>query len=348
MYTSHGDDIYPHPSLKANFSSNISPYGVHPQIWEHIRNSLELLNNHPPPGTQIGKIPSTLCEIASKYHGLPKEYFFFTNGSVEALHILGFLLQHRISTIPIPSFAEYEEISKSYNMVENFLGYHDQILKQENGVLFLGYPNNPDGKSFSQSQIFEYAKSFPQTLLIVDEAYIDFAPHLQTCIPGIPAFPNLIILRSLGKSFALPGLRMGYVIASPSVIARMTKHAPSWNLNSLAYATASYIFTHYEDMLPNISALLDESKSLQKAIHAIPGYRVSESPLHYFLVSLKKKESAQTLKTYLLKEHNLLIRDASTFRGLGSEYFRISTQTPQKNQQLLKALQAWEEKRATR
>ena len=243
----------------------------------------------------------------------------------------------------VPSFAEYEEVCNVYEMNTQYAFRSAELLRKDHGVLFLGHPNNPDGRYFDTDDLLAYAEHFPNTLLIVDESYIDFAPFLSSCVSGVPDRPNLVVVRSLTKVFALPGLRLGYVVAHPSVIRQLVKRVHSWNLNSLAYEAGLYLFARYDKLLPDISALLEESQCLQQDINRLEGYETLSSPMHYFLLRLKGARFAPQMKTFLAREHGLLVRDASTFRGLNRRYLRISTQTPDKNQLLLQALAQWTE-----
>jgi threonine-phosphate decarboxylase len=113
-----------------------------------------------------------------------------------------------------------------------------------------------------------------------------------------------------------------------------------WNVNALAIAAGQYIFEHYEQMHPNMSVLLKHCNTLQEAIRNLNGFTVQPSKTNYFLVRLKTPDATK-LKNYLAHEHQLLIRNASNFRGLDEHYIRIASQDAAQNKLLINALKSW-------
>ncbi|WP_062053836.1 pyridoxal phosphate-dependent aminotransferase [Aquimarina longa] len=336
MIYGHGDDGYRYAiDFKANFSSNIWHEGISEQLISHLMEQLPRIANYPTPNADV------LTKKVAEYHQLNPSQVVMTNGATEAFYSITHLFYTKKVAIGIPTFSEYEDACLRSAMEITY--YNRAEVMQSSfteDLVFLCNPNNPDGVSTTIVAIEKLLSSFPNTTFIIDEAYIDFTVGITSCVPLLAHYTNLIIVRSLTKLFAIPGLRLGYILCSSDIGEKLQQSKMPWTVNTMAIEAGKYIYDNYQEVSPNMATLLNYSKVLQQQIDAISGFTVIPSETNYFLVRLEHP-NATALKEYLIHTHQLLIRDASNFRGLDGHYIRIASQDPKKNELLLNALHQW-------
>lgn len=337
MLTGHGDDrhTYPFP-IRADFSSNVVPGPISAKLLEHLQLALPQLNHYPEPDA------ASLATALSEHHQLSADQILVTNGSVEAFYLLAQLFTGTTSHIYCPSFAEYEDACRVFQHKTVFSSIADfGLTTPESSTLsWLGNPNNPDGNVTSVKLIEDWLNVHPTNFLIVDEAYANLCAGFESAIPLLNRFPNLIIVRSFTKTYAIPGIRLGYVLASAKLIASLKKIKMPWSVNQLATEAGKFILQNNTALLPDLSTLSAMSKKLQNDIPQLPGLTVIPSPTNYFLVETKYGSNSE-LKSFLLEKHRILVRDAANFRLLKPNAIRISVQNEEENQLLIDALREW-------
>jgi threonine-phosphate decarboxylase len=335
MIHGHGDDGHLFPHIRINFSSNVNPYGLNKGLQRHLNDCMDKLTTYPEP------MATSLAETIETQKGLPAGSVLVTNGAVEAFYLLAALYQNKRSLIYTPSFSEYEDACRMYHHSLTFCP-NTQFPEDDTSnydTIWICNPNNPDGKLFSRQALKEMIKTHPDTLFVVDEAYAEFSLSPITLENEAPKRTNLVVIRSLTKRFSIPGLRLGYLTATPGMINKLKALLMPWRINTLAIEAGNYCFSsRFADNFC-LSDLLKESLRLQSEINNLEGFSVTPSATSYFLVTAPT--SASGLKRWLAENYNILIRDASNFRGLSKNHFRLSTQFPEKNDMLIKALHAW-------
>lgn len=337
MLHGHGDDIYNFAGqLKGNFSSNVLPYGHAAETAIFLQQQIDCIGNYPEPSAK------PLAVAIARQHNISIDNVLPTNGATEAFYLLAELFAGEKSTIPVPSFAEYEDACRQYSHRIKFVENTSSIeeLSENKGIIWLCNPNNPDGKIYDADIIVNLAKKYRQTIFIVDEAYIDFSATAESLVKATAIHRNIIVTRSLTKKYAVPGLRLGYIVAHSEVTAQLERLLMPWRLGSLAIAAGVFLLQQPARNFAALCAgLLADSVCLQRQIDSLPHFSVIPSETNYFLVECQCPGAE--IKQYLLHEHAILVRDAGNFRGLSARTIRISTQTPQKNELLLGALSAW-------
>lgn len=336
MMYGHGDDAYRYKTkFKANFSSNVWYERTSDTLITHLKEQLPKIANYPTPNAD------ELAKKIATHHNLDQDTVLVTNGATEAFYLIATLFYNKSVAIGIPTFAEYEDACVRNQMK---IHHYDRNRVMQNlfteDLAFICNPNNPDGYCNSVSEIEELISNFPNTKFVIDEAYIDFTFAIDSCIPLLEKFSNLIIVKSLTKLFSIPGLRLGYIITNPETKNSLQQSKMPWSVNAMAIEAGKYIFDNYHSIHPDIAQLLSYSKNLQQEIEALEDYQVIPSDTNYFLVKLTTPDASK-LKNYLANTHQLLIRNASNFRGLNEYYIRIASQNPEKNQLLVNALHAW-------
>lgn len=337
MINGHGDDCHQYEkTVRADFSSNVWFGGTPPELIEHLSNKLQLIGRYPEPDA------AGLClKIAGTHAVKPIQVLAF-NGSVEAFYTIALAYHKAVSAILYPAFAEYEDACRMHNHQLKFFRSDEceSALKSGTKLFWIGNPNNPDGQVFGIKKIEQLLGKFSETLFVIDEAYAAFIPEFESAIALTRTYPNLIVVRSLTKCFAIPGLRLGYVVASDKLAEKLRKYQQPWSVNALAQEAGKFLIDRLPDHPFNANRIQQISQNIQLSIGQLTGFRVLPAKTPYFLVEMQSG-TARQLKQFLLNEFGILIRDAANFRSLNERYFRICTRDETDNKLLINALKQW-------
>ena len=334
MIHGHGDDRHLFDTeIRHNFSSNVYYRGCPPELLTEIASAVHILENYPSPAA------NELNEVAAKKFQLNSDQFLFTNGATEAFYLIAHIFSGVSAAIVAPTFSEYEDSCKihglNYQLVDK-----KSLQPNQYQLVFICNPNNPDGSVIETSELTSLIEANPDTTFVIDEAYIEFTNKIDSIITLAGQLPNLIVVRSLTKTFTIPGLRLGYVVASSEVIKKLKSKKMPWSVNALAIHAGLKLFHRYEDWLFDIRELLAETKIFRKALTEVKWLELIPSHTSYFLAKLEKGTAA-ALKNYLMEKHGILIRGATNFKNLKGEYIRLSTQSTEANNKLINALKDW-------
>lgn len=338
MLHGHGDNGYLYPQdIRADFSTNVWYGGEPAGLKEHLFAHWGRINRYP----QV--LAESLGRRIAAHHGLPPENILVCSGATEGIYLAAQALRPATTTaIVIPAFAEYEDACRVNGHDLRFIRW-EALAGTDNdglagaalpGMLWIGQPNNPTGEIFPQLE--SLIRQNPETLFVVDEAFVEFTSPPSSLISS--GLPNLVVLRSLTKAFAIPGLRLGYIAAPEAIIRRLKAIKQPWTVNAMAAEAGNYIFDNYT-ALPIDRLLKDKAAFIRDLEDS--GITVYPGSTHFFLCETPKGTAAE-LQRYLLDHHRLLIRDAGNFRGLGERHFRLATLEPHKNQLLIKAVKEWQ------
>ncbi len=334
MINGHGSNVCQYKQqILADFSSSIWYEGLDKGLGGHLKKQVDRIIHYPDPAAY------QLCETIARHHHISTEQVMVTNGATDAFYMLAQLFKGAKSAIVYPCFSEYEDACRQGQHDISFIPdkeFHDERLLHSR-LVWIGNPNNPDGRIRALEALIKLSALNPGVFFIIDEAFLELSTRGVSLIPYVSQNKNLAIVRSLTKSFAIPGIRLGYMVADPSVIKTLKENMIPWNVNSLALEAGHYIFDHYKDLKPCKQFLADKCEQFQKQLQSIPGLEVYPSSCNFFLVKLKKGSSGE-LKTFLLKKYQLLIRDASNFRGLDNTYFRVAVQNEKFNKMLIQGI----------
>ena len=335
MLYGHGDDGYRYgKQVRADFSTNVW-YGGEPKgLKEYVFSKWDDINRYP---EVIGE---SLIQKIAEHHVLSNDQILVANGTTESIYLIAQLFQGKKTTIVTPSFSEYEDACAIHGHELQFISWKEslELPHMESDVLFICNPNNPTGFTFPD--LAEWLVVNPHCVFVVDEAFIDFSPGIPSLIDRINNFDNLIVMRSLTKLYAIPGLRLGYIASTNEWINALKRIKQPWSVNSLALAAGTFIFDHYTQIHPPIGQLLLEKEEFVKGLRRNDALEVTSSETHFFLVKTMVRDASQ-LKRFLLENFQLLIRDAGNFRGLSRQHFRIATLSSENNLLLINALEEW-------
>lgn len=365
MIVGHGDDLwrYGRPII-ANFSSNVFSRVDLSGLKAHLAEHLNDIGHYPEPE------PYTLEAAIAARHGIPAESVCVTGGATEAIYLIALAWRASRSTIAGPTFSEYEDACRLHgHSIETVIstgakrsGEISRQARDDNGdMVWLCNPNNPDGRVTPQEQLQAEVKSNPDRLFVLDQSYGFFTREPLMSAAEAVSSGNVLQLHSMTKRYAMPGIRLGYVVGAPQLIARIRKVRMPWSVNALAIEAGLWLSAHPDAAPIDLPALLHEAQRLRDALNRITGIEVLPTKTHFMLCKISppspagaKREreisrqarddnrfSAANLKTWLMERHGLLIRDASNFEGLGPEYFRIAAQSAEENDLLVKAIEEY-------
>ncbi|WP_207513939.1 pyridoxal phosphate-dependent aminotransferase [Longitalea luteola] len=334
MLQGHGDDAYRYKRpIIADFSTNVWYGGEPAGLKQHIVDRWPVLNRYPE------VVAESLARKIGRHHHLPASQVLITNGTTESIYLIAQAYGTSKTTITIPAFSEYEDACRMYNHQLAFLrqvNIHSGLRTPE-GLFFICNPNNPTGHVFDG--LHELVKANPQTLFVIDEAFIEFTINVPSLLNLIHTCDNIIILRSMTKAFAIPGLRLGYIMAAASVIEQLMRYKMPWSVNALAIEAGHFIFDHYTTSQLPLAQLFSDKEQLTGQLQQL-SFTIGHSHTHFFLAKMPVG-TAPLLKTYLVDEHGILIRDASNFRGLTNQHIRLATLSNEKNQLIIEAIKKW-------
>jgi threonine-phosphate decarboxylase len=333
MINGHGDEIQ--TELIANFSSNVWYGADNSSLYQHLSAALPDIRRYPEADAHSLKL------VLATKNGIEPSQITVCNGSTEAFYLIANTFSGKKSLIVTPTFSEYADACKIYNHIvyqTNSNELRKSIERLKPDLVWICNPNNPDGHCFTATELIQLFRSFPQSTFIIDQAYIDFTLTEANLIPDLQCFKNLIVVQSLTKRFAIPGLRLGYIVSSEENDNKIEKFKMPWSVNSLAIEAGKHILNSGNNDF-KLESWLKETSDLQQNINNLENFETIQTQTPYFLIKLKSG-NANDLKSFLLKE-KILIRDATNFEGLQGEYIRICTLSTELNNLLLLNLKLW-------
>ncbi|MDP3181647.1 MAG: threonine-phosphate decarboxylase CobD [Desulfobaccales bacterium] len=345
----HGGDVYHLARTLGvevkdllDFSANINPLGFPPEILAAVYEALE----------EICHYPDRQCldlkrELAA-YHRLTPPEILVGNGSTELIYLIARALRPGKSLIVAPAFSEYEQALKTAQIPMDFyvtkeahnFTLNEPLKARGADLIFLANPASPSGALLPPERLAPIVAALDAAgvYIVLDEAFIDFVEEasLKTYLGR---FPHLLILRSFTKFFGIPGMRLGYLLAAPDLIARLGAVQEPWSVNTMAQAMGRACLAAVDFMAQTRDLVTQERQYLLKHLKALPGLTAFPGAVNYLLVKLTRTGwTAAKLQKDLLA-HHIVIRDASNFRGLDERFCRMAVRTREENDRLLQALE---------
>ncbi|GIQ67734.1 threonine-phosphate decarboxylase CobD [Xylanibacillus composti] len=329
-----------------DFSANINPLGPPDSVRRLWPALLEQMTVYPDPDYN-----EAVAAVAA-HSGTSPDRVLLTNGGAEAIFLAARLLAGGTALIVHPTFAEYEHACAHYRVRTQLLIAEpdqpfpvEEVMRRFSAVdgLFLCRPNNPSGELLPRDcivRLLEHAQR-TETLLIVDEAFIDFVAEPDASIVSLlDDFPNLVLTRSLTKMYALPGLRIGYSLAEPHLIQQMAAHRMPWSVNGPAALLTPVLLEDAKFASRTRKWLQTELEWLRSRMRQL-NFAMSASKTNFYLLRDPNPSSdAATLYAFLL-EGGILPRHTHTFPGLEGAALRFAVRSREENERLLERLAEW-------
>ena len=329
----------------------VNPYFRSSKIIDEMQANFRTLIAEYPSGMKVNTL------IASKCWGIREEYIIPGNGAAELIKALMELLPGTLG-VTRPTFEEYPNRRDKDTLVTYIPSNDEYRYTVKDLMAYFGEhhadnillinPDNPSGNFIPKADILLLAQWCKDkgVKLIVDESFVDFSEGWRdnTLLTDeiLEAYPNMVVMKSISKSYGVPGIRLGILCsADKDIIAKMKKMVSIWNINSFAEFFMQ-IFTKYEkDYFKACDKFIVERNRFESELRQIDFLRVIPSQANYFLVEVLPPFTARELVLRMLKEHDILMRDCSGKDGFdGKQYMRIAVRGKNDNVKLIDALKS--------
>ncbi len=361
-----------------DFSASLNPLGPPPSVIAAAREALERVSSYPEPGCP------RLTERLAEFHNVPVDRVIVAAGATEVISLIAQSLREvlalhayergdpsmSIAHLVEPTYGEYRRASqlnelKLESWGEMGLSWQQEIFPDPAaGVFWTGHPNNPTGHVWDRDRLTAKIDNSLGMLSVVDEAFLPFLPDesARTLIPAVVTRENLLVVRSLTKIFAIPGLRVGYAIASPDMVVRLAQYQDPWTVTPPAEAAALAALDEVDYQKQTAEFIAQESARVLERLWEIPGLRPAwpdrshdhtQAPLpNFLLISLTETSWTSKLMHEALARRGFLVRECSDFPGLEvgalltghnqlvatQGHLRVAVRRPHENDALLKAM----------
>ena len=335
------------------FSSNINPYGPPPSVVQAVTKSIDAhtLASYP------DRLSRELRQALAAHHDVPPEAILVGNGTADIMWLLAaVLLRGKSVAVLSPTFGEYANAAQVVDVEvtaisipgwrlnddgtfapddeqpvsESFATTMRALATLAPDIVFVCNPNSPTGEHWTQEEMKSMMASAPDALWIVDEAYAAFTPNPWSATRW-SLDRNVVVLHSMTKDFSLGGLRLGYVVARPSIVAELADSQPPWNVNTLAQVAGLACMRELAWRKETMARLREEMTRLRDGLARL-GYATRPTATNYVLAPVPDPRS---LRHQLLRRR-IVVRDCTSF-GLPT-FIRLATQRPEDNEKLLEAL----------
>ena len=343
----HGGNIY---NVKGqaekwlDMSANINPLGLSETVKTAIADNIGGLVHYPDPQAQELK-----SAIAMRYDIATKNIITL-NGAAESFYLFFNTFKPSRVLIPVPAFSEYERAAKAAgcnvhyfttqaedNFNIDFNALIDTIKTSNINCIVLANPNNPTGNLLPINDNFIMKLLDNVEFVMIDESFVDFVGDDYSIRQLIKSHHNLIIVQSLTKFFAIPGLRLGFAIAAEAVIKRLEFGKDVWNVNYLAQKAGVAMLADEEYINETRRWLAVEREYVTDQLKNINGIKYFKPTVNFVLIKFKSVENA--LKVIdKLKSYRILVRSCSNFRGLDGSYIRMAIRRREENRKVLDIL----------
>ncbi|MCL2035743.1 MAG: aminotransferase class I/II-fold pyridoxal phosphate-dependent enzyme [Oscillospiraceae bacterium] len=345
----HGGDIYGANGLAdknvLDFSANINPLGIPENALNAAKQSLEQSNIYPDSGCR------RLIAALAAYENVEPRHLFCSNGASDIIFRIIAARKPGKILVTAPSFADYERAGGGFGAEVVYFPLH-----KENGfnidnriigtiqtalpdIVFLCNPNNPTGCLTRYDLLAEIAITCAEinSILVIDECFLDFVPDADryTAKTLLTTYSNVVVLKALTKTFAMPGLRLGYAICSDKTfIDRLRLCGADWPVSNVAQAAGIAALENGREYVSKSIFYIDAER--RRITDALAGMGLAVYPAYanfiFFHCSWDMDLSRE------LRKKGILIRDCANFAGLEPGYYRIAVLTQEKNTRLIKSL----------
>ena len=341
-----------------DFCYLVNPYFPSRRMKDELRANFDTLLTEYPSGMKVNTL------IASKCFGVSEPYIVPGNGAAELIKVLMEELLTAKSQKPKakigfvrPTFEEYPNRYDKDAQVTFVPQNEDYRYTADDLMAFFGdkdirqlmviNPDNPSGNFIPKNDVLRLAQWCEERgiRLVVDESFVDFsedyANNSLLSDRTLEAYPHMAVMKSISKSYGVPGLRLGILCsADKQLIARIKKEVSIWNLNSFAEFFMQIYNKHEKDYQRACEKFVAERADFERQLRQIPFFRVMPSQANYFLCEVLPPYSASEIVIYMLKQHNILTRDCSKKPGLDPEkqYMRIAVRDHEDNTRLVEGL----------
>lgn len=332
-----------------DFCYLVNPFFPTAQMKKEMKACFDTLLTEYPSGMYVNSL------LAAKYFNIKQDYVVVGNGAAELIKSMMEMSEGKIGII-YPTFEEYPNrlaedkvvrfLSDKADYAYNAQDLMDFYENKELSHLLLINPDNPSGNFIPTHEVITLAKwcKKREIHLIVDESFVDFSESfLDNSLLHdeiLEAYTNLTVIKSISKSYGVPGLRLGILASSDTkMINHIKKDVSIWNINSFGEYYMQIFGKYAKDYIVACKEFIKERERFQKEMEKIPFIRVVPSQANYFMIEIIDRYTPEELSKLLLKRFNILIKSCNSKHGLENKnYIRIAVRCKNDNDALLRAL----------
>lgn len=329
-----------------DFSYLVNPYFPTPKMKNEIKANFDRLLTEYPSGQRVNSL------LAAKNFGVSIDNILVGNGAAELIKALMNGFEGKTGFV-LPSFDEYKNRyadrdcviytpdNEDYTYtIDDLMGYFDS---RDIRNFILINPDNPSGNYIAKSELIRFAEwtSRRNIKLVIDESFADFADETDNTLFDqelLDRYPNLYVMKSISKSYGVPGLRLGVLASGDTeAVYRLKKEVSIWNINSFAEFFMQIEEKYKYEYVTALKTFRKERSRFVDELSKIEGIRVIPSQANYVMIKVKSGEYAAQLLKKLLINHDILIKDLAAKTG-STGYMRIAVRNTEDNNALLDAL----------
>ena len=325
-----------------DFSANINPLGPPEWMFSLIESRFRDIEHYPDPDC------SSLIEAVSERYNAKPEEIIVGNGSTEILYLLPRVLSSSRALIPVPSYLDYARSARLAGLTVNTIPLKEEraftpdiddivpFLATHN-LVFLGQPNNPTGMLYETSALRTLALQHPSVTFIVDEAFADFVENFDSITLNRP--PNVVVLLSLTKIFAIPGLRLGCAITDARLIGHLKEIQPPWSVNSIAQIVGEAALRDRDYTEKSRKYVQVGRTQLIHGLRSLRCFTIYHGSANFLLFRIDRNDMDASFIASKLLDEGLPVRLCDNFDGLDGRFLRIAVRRESENARLLRALE---------
>jgi len=340
----HGGDIYRN-NIHFDYSVNLNPLGLPQEVQWVLTEAALHATKYP------DLLHKSLIGDIAKIFGVYEDNIVFGNGASEIIMAICHAFRPKKALVLAPSFSGYETCLKG-GVEDCKICYHylleedgfvlksdilDVLMDTKPDLFFLTNPNNPNGLLLEKGFLLDIIQQCQNlgTKLIIDECFITLTGMDKelSLAYSVSNYSGLVVLRAFTKSFAIPGVRLGYCLCStPEIASTIKAHLPEWNISIFAQMAGAECLKHLDYIADGAKTINAERKYLMEELKNL-GLKVYDSDANYILFKCDKGNLMEELIPY-----SILIRDCSDYEGLKEGFYRIAVKNHHENEGLISAL----------
>lgn len=345
----HGGNIYRIKRDRStneliDFSANINPLGLNKAIERAIYDNIHTVVHYPDP--QAYELRQAIIE----HYAVQNEQLVLGNGAAELIYLYVRVSGKKQAVLLHPCFSEYERACQSAEMpiqriylqeASDFAIDYEYLLYNipEKSIVFLANPNNPTGGLLDKARVRQLLQiaALQDTDIFIDESFIDFVDDGYSCASLMQEFDNLVILHSLTKIFALPGLRIGFGLFNSKIASLIEAGKDVWNVNSLAQAAGKVALEQHEYLEQTRKYVKQLREEFCEELGKFEQLKIYKGSVNFILLRLRCAMTAAEFSKKML-EQGIMVRDCSNYPGLDNSFVRIAVRMEWENKAFIQAL----------
>lgn len=329
-----------------DFSTSLNPLGPPAEAIEAYKLAAAGISLYPPP------YPRNLESHIADWLGVDSESVLAGNGSTQLIYLLARVLKLRSPWVVIPTFSEIVnglvaagatalpiQTSPDKNFRLDPSAIHAALQNGADGI-FLGRPNSPTGSLVSLEEAAEIVAQCHRRegWCVLDEAFIEFADDPRSVVDLIKPFSKLLVVRSLTKIFAIPGLRLGFLVGAAEHVAMLRAAIEPWSVNVAAEAVANACLNAPTSFIEGTRDLIARERGrIERGLTRLQKFRVFPSSANFIMIEVAGEDGAGDFARYL-RSRSIVIRDLSALPGCGRGLYRLGIRASKDNDQFLAAV----------